>query len=58
MTTYENAFMTTDGMTYDEAYTAWMMGQITQEEWTSFCTYIMQRIIEDNAELYARMKQN
>ena len=44
-------------MTYDEMRTAFLLGHITLEEWQDFCKELLFKILEDNKDVFERLKK-
>ncbi|NIS37715.1 hypothetical protein GWN91_00650 [Candidatus Saccharibacteria bacterium] len=43
-------------MTYDEMRTAFLLGQITEYEWNEYCTELLYKMMEDNKDIFERLK--
>ncbi|NIV97814.1 hypothetical protein GWN26_01145 [Candidatus Saccharibacteria bacterium] len=54
----DNTYMVEEDlkMTYDEMRTAFLLGQITEYEWNEYCTELLYKMMEDNKDIFERLK--
>ena len=44
-------------MSYNEVYRSFQFGTITEDEWRKYVRELMFQILEDNKEIFERMKE-
>lgn len=47
-----------DEKKYNDLLTKVQMGTATEKEWTDYCNKLFSQILEDNKDVFIRMKEN
>lgn len=47
-----------DEKKYNDLFTKFQSGIITEKEWTDYCDKLFSQILEDNKDVFIRMKEN
>lgn len=45
-------------LNYDKKFQEFKNGKITEEEWKEYCTVILNKLLENNKEVFKRLKFN
>lgn len=43
---------------YREKYEDFCKGKISREEWADFCTFFLEELMEENADILKKLKEN
>lgn len=43
---------------YREKYADFCKGKISREEWADFCTFFLEELMEENADILKKLKEN